>query len=222
MLTIPGKNAGLRVGVFGALLVLAASQAWSAEVAVAQFSKSSVQGWEEKSVSGRTEYSLTEEDGRTVLAANSKASASEFFRRMEVDLIRTPVLNWSWKVEKALLAGDERSKSGDDYAVRVYVVFSDGSSLWKTRVLNYVWSGNQPVGTQWVNVSSGVSRMIAVETGIDHLGQWRIYRRNIREDFKQQFAEDVTHVQAIAVMTDTDDTRQTAAAFYGDIVFTDD
>lgn len=222
MLTVLRWDNRLRNGLLSVLLGLICIPAWSAEVVVAQFSKSKLQGWEEKSINGHTEYALTEEDGRTVLAANSQASASGYFRRMEVDLTQTPILNWSWKVEKTLMPGDERNKSGDDFAARVYVVFSDGSSLWKTRVVSYVWSSNQPVGTQWVNASSGSHRMIAVETGKDQVGQWRTYQRNIREDFKNQFGEDVTHAQAIAVMTDTDDTRQSAAAYYGDIIFTDE
>lgn len=203
----------------GGALLLAAFPGWSAEVNVAQFSKSNLQGWEEKSVSGHTEYALAEEDGRTVLAANSKASASGYFRRIEVDLSLSPVLKWTWKVEKALPPGGERNKSGDDYAARIYVVFSEGPALWKTRVLNYVWSSHQPVGSQWENASSATSRMFAVESGNEQVGQWRAYQRNIRDDYKKQFGEDITHAQAIAVMTDTDDTRQTAAAFYGDIVF---
>lgn len=220
MLIAMGMRQLLRDSALACVLMAAAQPVWSAEIVVAQFSKSDLQGWEEKSVSGHTLYALAEEDGRTVLAANSQVSASGYFRKMEIDLTLTPVMNWSWKVEKALASVDERSKSGDDYAARVYVVFSDGPSLWKTRVLSYVWSSNQSVGAPWVNASSGSHVMLAVETGKAQVGQWRTYQRNVREDFKKQFGEDVSHVQAVAIMTDTDDSRQSAATYYGDIIFT--
>lgn len=205
------------------ITVLTTAPAWSAELAVGQFSKSSVQGWAEKSFSGHTQYALTEDDGRTVLAANSKAAASGYFKKIEIDLQRTPYLNWSWKVEN-ILAGsaDERSKKGDDYPARIYVVFSNGPLFWKTQALNYVWSSSQLVGVDWANAFAGSAHMIAVEAGKEHVGQWQTYKRNIREDYKKYFGADVTHAQAVAVMTDTDNTQQSASAFFGDIFFTNE
>ncbi len=209
--------------VFTGLLVITAATlstpTWCDEVMIGPFSKSTTQGWEEKSFRGHTEYTLKEDGGRSVLAAKSHSTASGLFRKIDIDLERTPYINWSWKVDHVLAAADERSKQGDDYPARVYVVFSSGLLFWKTRTLNYVWSSNQSAGAEWPNAFTGSAHMIAVEGGREQVGQWRTYRRNVREDFKKYFGGDATQAHAVAIMTDTDNTNQDASAYYGDIFF---
>jgi hypothetical protein len=122
-------------------------------------------------------------------------------------------------VENTLGEIDETQRSGDDYPARVYVVFSGGLLFWKTRALNYVWSSTQRPGTVWSNAYTGNSIMLAVEGGTEKTGQWQQETRNIREDFKQQFGYDVRYVDAVAIMTDTDDSASEATAYYSDIHF---
>ena len=87
-------------------------------VDVANFSAGSLDGWESKSYVGETDYSLVEEEGRTVLSAGSYGSASGIGRKVTVDLTKTPFINWSWKVDRGLPRIDETVKSGDDFAAR--------------------------------------------------------------------------------------------------------
>ena len=47
-------------------------------------------------------------------------------------------------------------------------------------------------------------------------------KRNVREDLKAVFGKDITSIDAIAIMTDTDNTGKEAHASYGDIYFTAD
>ncbi|MES9927398.1 MAG: DUF3047 domain-containing protein, partial [Candidatus Thiodiazotropha sp. 6PDIVS] len=47
-------------------------------------------------------------------------------------------------------------------------------------------------------------------------------RRDIKQDFKTFFGEDVTEIDVVAIMTDTDNTDSTATAWYGDIYFSSD
>jgi hypothetical protein len=211
----------LTLAVTGACVVMS-SFAAAAEVKVGEFSQSDVRDWAEKSFRGNTRYQLAERDGRIVLVAQSSAAASGFFRKMEIDLERTPYLNWSWKIENTLQDTDERTKKGDDYPARVYVVFSFGPVFWKTRALNYVWSSNQAEGADWPNAFTASAHMIAVEAGRERTGQWRNYKRNVREDFLKYFGDEISHASAVAVMTDTDNSNQNATAYYGDIFFTSD
>jgi hypothetical protein len=138
---------------------------------------------------------------------------------MQVDLAATPYLHWRWKVDNVFSGNDERRRAGDDYPARVYVVFSGGLLFWRTRAINYVWSSHQPPGTAWPNAYTGNARMIAVESGSEHLGQWRQARRDVRADYRRLFGEEPGRVDAVALMTDTDDTGATATAWYGDIWF---
>ena len=115
---------------------------------------------------------------------------------------------------------DERGKAGDDYPARVYVVVSGGVAFWKTRSLVYVWSSGQPVGATWNNAYTSNARVMALRSGMRDAGRWVNEKRDIRADFKQLFGEEIDAIDAVALMTDTDNSGQSATAWYGDIVFT--
>ena len=117
-------------------LVVAANE----ELMIGRFSAGDLNDWQTKSFQGETRYRLMAQDGRRVLFAESQGTASGLYREIPVDLNRTPWLNWSWRVDRVLSGVDERSKAGDDYPARVYVVVSGGAAFWKTRSLIYVLS----------------------------------------------------------------------------------
>ncbi|UTW14314.1 DUF3047 domain-containing protein [Marinobacterium rhizophilum] len=189
-------------------------------IGVGQFSAGVLEHWESEIFSGTTEYQLeSDPEQGAVLRANSQASASGLFRKIEVDLNSTPWLNWSWKVDSLIQGADERTRSGDDYPARIYVVFSGGVFFWKARALNYVWSSSQPTGSEWPNAYTGNARMIAVESGEAQLGTWRYEARDVRADYRRLFGAEPGPVAAVALMTDTDNTGQFASAAYGDIWF---
>jgi hypothetical protein len=79
---------------------------------------------------------------------------------------------------------DERTRAGDDYPARVYVVFSGGAAFWRTRAINYVWSNNQPIKSNWPNAYTKNAQMIAVQSGTEHLGQWVEERRDVLADYR--------------------------------------
>lgn len=209
---------------FPVLLILWAAVAAADEpiVRIGRFSNGDLQGWETQSFAGEIQYALVKTDGRQVLRAVSRGAASGMYRKITVDLKRTPYLNWSWKVDHVLEGVNERSQSGDDYPARVYVVVSGGVLFWKTRSLNYVWSSNQPVGSTWPSAYTDNVWIVAVESGAAKTGQWVIGKRDVRKDFKRLFGEDIDQIDALAIMTDTDNSGQAATAWYGDIYFSAD
>jgi len=188
-------------------------------VSIGRFSDSSLEGWEEKSFKGNTSYQLAKLNGMQVLHAESRDAASGLYYEKQIDLNTTPYINWQWNVEKVISGVDETTRDGDDYPARVYVIFSGGLFFWQTRAINYVWSNNQAVGTDWKNAFTENARMIALESGGTRLGKWVREKRNIKEDYKKLFGEEVEKVDAIAIMTDTDNSGQHAIASYGDIYF---
>jgi hypothetical protein len=202
-------------GLLFALLLPVAAALAGARLEIGRFSSGDLAGWKEKSFKGETRYAAR--DG--ALCAQSSAAASGLFREIEVDLGRTPWLHWSWRVENGLHGGDERSKSGDDYPARVYVVFSGGVAFWRTRAINYVWSGAQPEGAIWPNAFTANARMVAVRSGARQFGEWLEERRDVRADYLEIFGVEAPDVDAVAIMTDTDNTGTSAAACYGDIWF---
>ena len=194
-------------------------QAADSRIDIGRFSHNDLAGWEAKSFKGETKYSLSDDKGVRVLKADSHGAASGMFREIKVDLKQTPILNWSWKTGQVFNNIDEKTKTGDDYPVRIYVIFSGGFFFWNTRAISYVWSSNQPAGSAWRNAYTDSARMIAVESGKEKVGQWVSEKRNILADFRIQFGENVQFADAVAVMTDTDNSGQKAIGWYGDIWF---
>ena len=197
-------------------------------------------GWRPLAANGvdrATKYRLVEEDGAVVLQAVSRAGASSLIRKVDVDPARHPVLTWRWRVDGVLEHGDARRKRGDDFPARIYVIFDhDPSELGfrdrlkyralkalgyehiPTRALNYIWANKAPRGrflrspyTDWV-------QMLPLQSGGAHAGQWRHERRNVYADYVTAFGEPPPRIAAIAVMTDTDNTGESATAYYGDLV----
>lgn len=194
---------------------------WAADdrIDIARFSRGDLNGWQPKVFTGETRYTLQNKDGRTALRADSEAAASGLYREVSIDLDKTPILNWMWQAGNILAGADERSRAGDDYPARIYVVFSGGLIFWRTRAINYVWSNSQPIGSRWLNAFTGNARMIAIESGPARLNQWISEKRDVQADYQRLFGEKPGRVDAVAIMTDTDNTRNKATAWYGDIWF---
>ena len=191
------------------------------KIMVGNFSRGDFTGWEEKSFQGNSQYSIIETSAGKVLQASTEGNASGMFRQVDVDLLKTPWINWSWKIENTFKDNNEHRKEGDDYPARVYVVVSGGILFWKTRAVNYVWSSHEPVNSDWPNAFTDHARMVAVRSGDEQARQWLTEKRNVREDLKKYFGKDINHIDAIAVMVDGDNTGQSATAYYGDIFFSE-
>ena len=200
------------------LLCLAALASADADkIGFGSFARSGLEGWTKKIFHGETDYRIVNDAGHNVLQAKSSAAASGLVFEIEYDPQDYPILEWRWKIDHIIARGDSRSKSTDDYAARVYVVFPH----WffpKTRTLNYIWANHLPKDTVQPNAYTGNAMMIAVESGPAMAGQWVSARRNIVVDYRRAFGEDPPRVGAIAIMTDTDQTGESAVAWYGEIV----
>ena len=191
------------------------------EISIAAFSTGALEPWSEKSFAGQTRYELVDTPVGKVMRATSKGTASGLFREIRIDLKKTPYLHWSWRVENIYQDIDERIKSGDDYPARLYVVLSGGLFFWKTRAVNYVWSSKERVGSHWPNAFTRNARMVAVRSGSRDTGEWVKESRNVRQDLRDLFGEELTEIDAVAIMTDSDNSGQSATAYYGDIYFSD-
>jgi hypothetical protein len=191
---------------------------------VGSFSSGSLDHWEAKEFRGVTHYKLVDLKGSRVLKAESVGSASGLFNEQRIDLQKTPYMNWSWHIESGLgNTHNEQEKSGDDYAARVYVIVSGGAAFWQTKALNYVWSSTSPTGKIWPNAYAGANgemTMIALRSSADQKGKWYSEKRNVLADLKHQFGEDIRYIDAIAIMSDSDDSHGHVSAYYGDIYFT--
>lgn len=196
---------------------------------VDDFESGSLDSWERRSFNGETKYQPSLVDGRRVLRAEANNSASGIAIETRIDLFKTPYLNWQWKVEAPLSAREETEKQGDDYAARVYVVIDGGIRFWKTTAVNYVWSSLPDTNSWWPNAYAPNNAMMIALRGSSSSTNWYFEKRNVYQDLIQAFGDKGSdranekayrYIDAVAIMTDTDDGGGKAIAYYDDIHFT--
>lgn len=197
-------------------LFFLAPAVFAGDLVLGNFSAGDLAGWKPKRFRGETSYSLVVDGERRVLKAHSRAAASGLYKEVDLDPAKYPVLRWSWKIGGTIPNGDERTKAGDDYAARVYIVFPR-TLFWKTKAINYIWANRLPQGKSLPNAFTSNAVMVAVESGNGKAGTWVTEERNVYEDYRALFGEDPPPIGAVALMTDTDNTGGEAVAYYGDI-----
>jgi hypothetical protein len=214
-------------------------------IEVAKFSSGTVgqampDGWKPltfKKIPKQTLYELVKDGEIVVVKAMSDASASGLTKEVRIDPKEYPIIRWRWKVENLLKHSDVNRKDGDDYPARLYITFeydSDKVSFGKKLkfkagqaifgdipigALNYIWETKTPVGTIIANAYTDFAQMIVVESGPQKVGIWVDEERDIYEDYKRAFGEEPPMINGVAIMSDTDNTKERATAYYGDIVF---
>ena len=186
----------------------------------------------------RTDYQLVRTDIGVALQATAESSASGKVRKIRIDPMRHPTIEWRWRVDALIPGMDKRYAATEDSPVRLILSFHgdprrlDFSARTQLRMakalsgralpyatLMYVWAKDLPVGTVIENPHTDRIRMIVVATGEEGLGAWQSYRRNVVDDYRAAFGEDPWDIVAVGLMTDADNTRQWARGLYGDIAF---
>ncbi|WP_417618267.1 DUF3047 domain-containing protein [Oceanisphaera sp.] len=203
--------------ILGCLLL-----ALSVPVAALAFSPADMLGWEPKSFAGETDYRLVFDPRlqRQVVRASSQGAASGLFYEQRIDLDDTPWLSWRWRVERFPAVVDERTRAGDDFAVRVYVVVRDGWTRLSSKAISYVWAQQAPVGQRWENPFAGDKAMMLVLRNPQDGDGWVSEKRNLKADLRRLFGKDFRYIEAVAIMTDADNSKGSAIGYYADLTFT--
>lgn len=183
------------------------------------FEPAAIMDWSTKAFAGETRYELVTVDGREAVHAQCRdGGASGLILEREIDLTETPVVEWQWRAGQFPNGADETRRAGDDYAARLYAVDASRVLRWRTRAVTYVWSSHMERGADWPNAYVSQAHMLAVRSAQSATtGTWQTQRRNLREDFQTYHGRDVERIDALAIMTDCDDTGEAAEAWYGTI-----
>ena len=185
-----------------------------------------------------TQYALVKDHEQVVVKAISHKSSSGLTREITIDSNEYPIVQWRWKIENILKSGDVTKKSGDDYPARLYITFEYDSTKvgffekakYETAkllygqyppigALNYIWASKSPIGTMAPNPYTDQVTMIVIESGDTKLNKWVTEERNVYKDFIKAFGKEPPNISGIAIMTDTDNTKEQAVAYFGDILF---
>ncbi|MDT8425779.1 MAG: DUF3047 domain-containing protein [Methyloprofundus sp.] len=201
-------------------LIYPALQAQEISIPISNFSSLLLNDWQQKSFKGETQYQIVSINKQAVVQAKSSASASSLYKKIRIDLHKTPYLNWSWRIDKKLAISNEQSKQGDDFVARIYLISENKWFFWKSKAINYVWANSSPKNTIWLNPFAGENvMMLAVRSGDDAIQQWHTEKRNVLKDLNKIFGEDIRYIDATAIMTDTDNSSGTAHSYYANIYF---
>lgn len=186
------------------------------EIVIDDFANGIGSGWKPESFKGETRYTWTREGNKTFIRATSNGTASNLYYKIKYNPKQYPYITWQWLVDKIVAGGDATKKSSDDYSARIYVVFPSFALL-NTRAINYIWANKLPKDRMIASPYAANNIMISVESGLSEAGEWLTEIRNVYEDYRRAFGEDPPEVGGIAIMTDSDDTGESAAANYGPI-----
>ena len=172
-----------------------------------------------KKVKGETTWTLDKNEKGNFIKAEAEGKGSGLGKEIKIDLLKTPFINITWKVEKDLSGIIENSKKGHDYAARVFVIKKTGSTALSNRAINYVFSSNNEVGKNWPSPYTKKSIDYVLSSTKNNLDTWVTVKANVKEDFKRLHGIEVSDISGIAIMTDTDNSKLKAISYYQDIYF---
>ena len=172
-----------------------------------------------KKVKGETTWTLGSNENGNYIRAEAEGKASGLGKEIKIDLLKTPFINITWKVEKNLLGIIENSKKGHDYAARVFVIKKTGATALSNRAINYVFSSNNSINDNWPSPYTKKSIDYVLSTTKDYNNEWVTVKANVREHFKKLHNLDVKELNGVAIMTDTDNSKMKAISYYQNIYF---
>ncbi len=188
-------------------------------VKIFEFTDEEMKTLQVRKVKGKTTYTFGSNENGNYLKAEAEGKASGLGKKVKINLIKTPFINITWKVEKNLSGIIENSKKGHDYAARVFVVKKTGVTPLSNKAINYVFSSNNSVGENWPSPYTKKSIDYVLSTTNEHQNEWVTVKANVREHFKKLHDLDVKELNGVAIMTDTDDSKLKAISYYQNIYF---
>lgn len=183
-----------------------------------------------------THYRAVRLDGRDAVLGESDSSASMLRQNLRIEPANLGKVSFSWKVPKMIAGADMTQRDSDDSPVRVVLAFEGDRSKFSAKnamlselalaltgeplpyaTLMYVWGTHSAPESVIVNTRTDRIRKVIIESGPGRLGRWLDYERDVRVDYEKAFGEAPGALVGIAIMTDSDNTRQQAKAWYGPV-----
>ena len=192
------------------------------KIKVFEFTESELKNLKIKKVRGadnKTKYSIGTNEFGNFIKSEAENAASGLGKEIKIDLTKTPFLNITWKVENDLSGINENSKKGHDYAARVFVIKKTGATPLSNRAMNYVYSSNNKVNTSQPSPYTKKSIDYVLSTTKNQLNEWVTVKVNVKEHFKKFHGLELNDIEGVAIMTDTDNSKRTAIAYYQNIYF---
>ena len=201
------------------IFLLNINTSYSEVFKVFEFTEEELKTLKTRKVKGETNWSLGSNDNGNFIRAEAEGVGSGLGKEVSINLKKTPFINITWKVEKDLSGIMENSKKGHDYAARVFVVKKTGATALSNRAVNYVFSSNNSVNESWRSPYTKKSVDYVLSTTKDNLNKWVTVKANVKDHFKKLHNLEVDELNGVAIMTDTDNSKKIAIAYYQNIYF---
>ena len=196
--------------------------AFATEVKIFEFTQSELSQLEVRKVRGadkNTVYTVGSNQNGNFFKAVADNAASGLGKEVKIDLNKTPFINITWKVEKDLPGIKENTKKGHDFAARVFAVKKTGATPLSNRAINYVFSSNNEIGFNSPSPYTKKSIDNVLASTKSNFNEWITVKANVKEDFKKFHDLDVNELDGLAIMSDTDNSKMRAIAYYQNIYF---
>ena len=192
------------------------------EVKIFEFTNDELSNLEVRKVRGaknKTMYTVGTNENGNFLKAVADNAASGLGKEVKINLNETPFINITWKVEKDLAGIEENTKKGHDFAARIFAVKKTGATPLSNRAINYVFSSNNQIGFNSPSPYTKKSIDYVLATTLNNLDEWVTVKSNVKEDFKKFHDLDVNELDGLAIMSDTDNSKMKAVAYFQNIYF---
>jgi hypothetical protein len=175
-------------------------------------------GWVSEDQKDMTQvYSVQAEGNRKFLHADARNLSVLISTAVRWNLSESPMLRWRWRAVTFPTGSDEQTKDGDDSVLGLYAVFTARPFV---TAIKYIWSDTLPAGMEFDSPYSSGTKMVVVRSGRALAGTWITEERNLLADYEQFLGKGEKNpvAQALAILTDSDNTRSRAVGDYADII----
>jgi len=169
----------------------------------------------------KTIYTVGSNENGNFLKAVADNAASGLGKEIKIDLNKTPFINITWKIERDLPGIKENTKKGHDFAARVFAVKKTGATPLSNRAINYVFSSNNEIGFNSPSPYTKKSIDNVLASTKKNINEWVTVKANVKEDFKKFHDLEVNELDGLAIMSDTDNSKMKAIAYFQNIYFSE-
>lgn len=150
-------------------------------------------------------------DGTTVLQLKCDKSTGGVIIAPKVNLNKTPIMRWRWRVMNYPNGADGRNPKKDDQPIGIYLGMEDG--FIRKKSLAYRWEDLTPKGVEGTVTYAKILSVhyITMRDNKSKAGEWITETRNVANDFKRVYGK-VPKKFAVSIIGNSQYTKSNTVA----------
>ncbi len=159
-------------------------------------------------------FSLEEEKGNRFIKIKTAGGNTTLGIHFSFNTDTYHYLSWRWRIHQLPKGAREDKRRFADSAAGVYVIFNGKYRL--NRIIKYVWSSTLEPGVITESPFNRRTKIVVLRSGETSAGQWIEENVDVFGDYQRIFGTSPPPVEAIAIMSDSDNTESFVEADYDD------